>query len=350
MKMCRMECPYCGASIEADVENRKSVFCTYCGKQIKIENDPSNVTINQNINIKKNINQRVTNDAEILKEQNRHIENKWDMILTCVLLAIVFGITLFLYIRIHSNAAKETNVNVQEEKVDEADNKEILSDLQEEKDKSEDQSKNYEKEDIEESMSSSDQDRQQIQLADSGYTVETSGGYVIIYYAVKIKNPNKDFAVEFPTIRITARSADDTILKTYDQVLFFIDANETILYAGKVLYEGKLPNSVIFSVSNKDHNYIQHNGSKACQRQFDISNLSVNKGNRSRTFTGEITNNSNEDLNTAAVTVIFLRGNKMVGGATDYVDQLKSGATEPFEVDDSSSIQYDSYKVYGLPW
>ena len=45
MRMCRIEHPYCEVSIEADVDNRNSVFCTCCGKQIRIENDSSNINV-----------------------------------------------------------------------------------------------------------------------------------------------------------------------------------------------------------------------------------------------------------------------------------------------------------------
>lgn len=347
MKVCRMDCPYCGASIEADVENREIVYCTYCGKQIRIENDSSNITVNQNININQSINQRVTNDAEILKEQNRHRENRWVLIIVSIILLVFVGGISALFFRKDNSTTAESNTNVKEENV----KKEEPSVVQkEEKPQSDNQSTKNETTNHKESTSSSDQEKQQIELMDSGYTVETSRSYVVINYAVKIKNPNKEYAVEFPTIRITARSADGTILSTDEQVLSFMDADETILYAGRELYEGNKPNSVDISVSNPDYGFEHKDEKKASQAQFSISNVSVNKGSNDRAFTGEITNNSSEDLRSAAVIVIFKRGGKMIGGATDYADNLTSGATVPFEVSDSSSIEYDSYEVYGLPW
>lgn len=351
MKVCRMDCPYCGANIEADVENRKIVYCTYCGKQIRLESDSNNITINQNININQNVNQRVTNDAEILKEQNRHRENRWVLIIASVLLLIIVGGISTLFFRKNSSNTNETSANAQEQSEKTTEKKEETPVEKEEKAQTDNKSANSETANHEESTTSNDQDKQQIELLDSGYSIDTSGSYVVINYAVKIKNPNKDYAVEFPSIRITARAADGTILKTDERVLSFMDADEIILYAGETLYEGKKPNSVDISVSNPDYGFRPKDEKKASQAQFSISNVSVNKGSYDRTFTGEITNNSSEDLMSAAVIVIFKRGGKMIGGATSYVDTLKSGATIPFEVRDRrSSIEYDDYEIYGLPW
>ena len=77
MRISRIDCPYCGANIDIDNErvrekNIKIIHCTYCGKQIMVESDDT--TAKKNINITQNINHHVTNDAEIIKEQNRHSE------------------------------------------------------------------------------------------------------------------------------------------------------------------------------------------------------------------------------------------------------------------------------------
>ena len=43
LNMKTIEWPYCGASIEADIVGRDSVFCNYCGKQIAL-NDENSIT------------------------------------------------------------------------------------------------------------------------------------------------------------------------------------------------------------------------------------------------------------------------------------------------------------------
>ncbi len=361
MKVCRMDCPYCGASIEADVENRKIVYCTYCGKQIRIENDSSNITVNQNININQNINQRVTNDAEILKEQNRHRENRWVLIIASIILLILVGGISILFIRRNSNTTVETSTNVKDEIVEQAEKKEEIPTAQkedplvvqqEEKKEPENQPTSNEVVSQNDSTSSNDQDKQSIELVESGYSVTASNDseYVDIYYAVKILNPNKEYAVRYPKLRITARAADGTILTTDEQRIRLIEAGESIIFACNTLYEGKRADSVEISVSDEG-TYFQHNGSNlAYQKQLVVSNTSVNNASHKRTFTGEVKNNSDVDLDAVFIAVVFKNKGKMIGGEYGFIHKLKSGDTLPFEVTDWSDIEYDSYEVYGLQW
>ena len=86
------------------------------------------------------------------------------------------------------------------------------------------------------------------------------------------------------------------------------------------------------------------------QDELSISNTSENEGSYDKKYTGEITNNSTEDLDMAAVIVIFKDGEEIVGGETAYIDDLKSGTTLPFEVSVSNDIDYDSYEIYGMQW
>ena len=175
------------------------------------------------------------------------------------------------------------------------------------------------------------QDGQQIELADSGYSVVSNDGYVSVYYAVKIHNPNEEYAIEFPKIQITARSEDGKILKTDEQVLNSIAAN--------------------ISVSNGKDDYMHQSGSGVVrQDQLTVSNISENIGEYERTYTGEVTNNSTEDLSTVAIMVIYKNGDEMVGGDGTYVDDLNSGSTKPFEISEYSDLEYDSFEVYALQW
>ena len=75
METKKIDCPYCGANIDADIENRKMVYCTYCGRQILFENNSNDTNINKKISITQNVNHRVINDADILREKNRHKES-----------------------------------------------------------------------------------------------------------------------------------------------------------------------------------------------------------------------------------------------------------------------------------
>ena len=195
------------------------------------------------------------------------------------------------------------------------------------------------------------QDGQQIDLVKSGYKIRSSDSYNYVYYAVQIHNPNAEYAVEFPKITVTAKSADGKILTTEDQVINAIAADDVITYGSYVSYEGDVPDSVDISVNNGDDDYMHQEGSGVIrQDELSISNTSENEGSYDKKYTGEITNNSTEDLDMAAVIVIFKDGEEIVGGETAYIDDLKSGTTLPFEVSVSNDIDYDSYEIYGMQW
>ena len=195
------------------------------------------------------------------------------------------------------------------------------------------------------------QDGQQIELVESGYSLDSNDGYVSVYYAVKIHNPNEEYAIEFPKIQITAKSEDGKILKTEEQVLNSIAANDTIIYGNRVSYEGEEANSVEISVSNGKDDYMHQSGSGVIrQEQLAISNVSENVGEYETTYTGEVTNNSTEDLSTVAVIVIYKNGDEMIGGDATYVDDLSSGATKPFEISEYSNLEYESFEIYALQW
>ena len=195
------------------------------------------------------------------------------------------------------------------------------------------------------------QDGQQIELVESGYSVKSNDGNVSVYYAVKIHNPNEEYAVEFPKIQITARSEDGKILKTEEQVLNSIAANDTIVYGSSVIYEGEEADSVEISVSNGKDDYMHQSGSGVIhQEELVVSNVSENIGEYNRTYTGEVTNNSTEDLSMVAVIVIYKNGDEMIGGNATYVDDLSSGSTKPFEISEYSDLEYESFEIYALQW
>ena len=200
--------------------------------------------------------------------------------------------------------------------------------------------------------SGSAQDGQQVTLENGTYSWVTDEDSCTLYYAVKIHNPNEEYAVQFPKIQITARSEDNAILKTEEQTLLGIAANDTIVYANEIYYEGKAPASVDMSVGNEDRNYMHQEGSDIIrQADLAISNVNENVGEYETTYTGELTNNSTLDLDTASVILVFKKGEDMIGGICTYVDGLRSGETKPFEISSYGNLpEFDSYEVYAMQW
>lgn len=191
----------------------------------------------------------------------------------------------------------------------------------------------------------------EIELIDSGYTASESSGNTVILYAARISNQNTEYAIEFPKILITAKDAEGKILTTDKQVLMGIAAGDEYTYGSTLYYEGNAPTTVEISVENSTDDYIAQSSSGIIQSgDLSISNISENTGDTKR-FTGEVSNNSTIDLNNVAITVIYKLGDEIVGGDVTFVDDLKSGETQPFEQSVYPGMtDYDSYEIHAIQW
>lgn len=104
MKATMMKCPSCGGDLIVDTKDRTFFFCNYCGKKIHLDNEGMFLTINNNINIDKNENKHVTDEAAILraKVKDRVDRRECIMMIICfVLLLLPFAISM-----INSNVAR----------------------------------------------------------------------------------------------------------------------------------------------------------------------------------------------------------------------------------------------------
>lgn len=189
-----------------------------------------------------------------------------------------------------------------------------------------------------------------LRLVRSGWSCTKGKKYTNVFYAAEIENPNKDYAVAFSRIIVTIKDEEGKILKNEEQVLNCIAAGDNIIYGNSIPYEGKEPSNVEISVSNGDDYYIQDDSIYLKSSEFTFSNISENNGTY-KTFTGEITNNSNVNVSMAAISVIYKSGDDIIGGEVAYVDDLKAGETRAFEISASSDIEgYDSYEFYAIQW
>ena len=130
-----------------------------------------------------------------------------------------------------------------------------------------------------------------------------------------------------------------------------IAANDTIVYGSRVSYDGEDAASVDISVSNSSDDYMHQSGSDVIrQDQLAISNVSEYKEEHEKRYTGEVTNNSTEDLDVVAITVIHKIDGEIVGGGITFIDDLNSGYTKPFEISLFSNYEYESFEIYALQW
>ena len=89
MKVRKLNCPNCNGSLNMDIaKGTTSVFCSYCGQKVFLDDGKKEYTINKNININETVHKRYTNDAEVIKATNAEKENKRSWIAAIVIIAL----------------------------------------------------------------------------------------------------------------------------------------------------------------------------------------------------------------------------------------------------------------------
>ena len=97
MNMKTLKCPSCGASIDIDIQGRDSVFCSYCGQQIYLDDEKQESTYNKNVNVTKTVHKRYTDDADVIRAKTEAGEDKrWLITFAAIMgvFALMIGLLL----------------------------------------------------------------------------------------------------------------------------------------------------------------------------------------------------------------------------------------------------------------
>lgn len=207
-------------------------------------------------------------------------------------------------------------------------------------------------------FSASPQEYELIGIKSYGVYPLIRDGVVRIFYAVKIENTNKNLAVMYPHIETTVSAKDGSVIKVEDQVLSWIDADDSYWYADYFTYEydGTVPDRVDFRVWADYDDYVSPNGYNIIRSNELVTSDVARKGTGSNVYyTGKVTNNSQHDT-MARVTVIYLKKDqngveKPIGGDSTFVDDLKAGETRAFEIQPFSGIDsYSNASILAIQW
>ncbi len=96
MKLKKLSCPSCGANINMELEDRKTVFCPFCGNQFAIDRGETTSNIN--------FHARFTNDANVMKEIKEDRENerqakdrKMSLLFSFAMFVLMFSVSFGLF-------------------------------------------------------------------------------------------------------------------------------------------------------------------------------------------------------------------------------------------------------------
>ncbi len=190
-----------------------------------------------------------------------------------------------------------------------------------------------------------------LKLLDSGYSFHVGDDYGTVHYSVTIENPNKDVSVLSPSVKVTAKAANGSVLSTDETHLNYIAASDTVQYSNEIYWDGaEAPATVEFEVvTGKDFspNIADHIKSS----DIVFTNVSDRKSDYGSTITGEITNNSAIDSPCIMIIAAYYKDGKIVGGAYGFTEEIAAGKTTAFEIYGDDYVgQYDEVKLFGNDW
>ena len=128
-----------------------------------------------------------------------------------------------------------------------------------------------------------------------------------LYYAVVIHNPNADYAIDYPSFRITARDGDGILLGTEEQTLSIIYPEQDFCYAFQAFHVDETPTTVDIEIVSPKEENIRELGTlrRPDYTPMAVVNTAMRNGVVGKQIVGEVQNDNNYDYDTVVVTVFF---------------------------------------------
>lgn len=196
-----------------------------------------------------------------------------------------------------------------------------------------------------------------VEKAVEGLRIAESTWYVsngFVHYAVAIENASDDVVALFPTVTITGRAEDGSVLFSSEQVLNELYPGET-RYWGSMAGDGSsVPDSVEFSMSRPADGEVQ--AASGEPSRLRVSNVSTRRNQFSDVVvTGEVTLESLSAGSTASQVQVIAIGRDaqgaMVFGFEGYVSLPAEGDTVPFGVTSFDDVpEFETVEVYAYTW
>lgn len=191
-----------------------------------------------------------------------------------------------------------------------------------------------------------------LELVETGWSADESG---YVHYAFGLRNTSDSLCVRSPSIEITGRGEDGTVLFSATQVLMFSFPGETTYFGAQAGNgNGTVPATVDFTVLEpEDYNYEISSESAS----FKADNLSAaSDGYDGEIFSGEISVAKDsarvrEQSSMLAVSLVLRDdAGAIVYGYSTFVDWPSEGGSRPFSMDVIDPPAYDSFEVHVQPW
>lgn len=191
-----------------------------------------------------------------------------------------------------------------------------------------------------------------LELVETGWSADESG---YVHYAFGLRNTSDSVCIQLPSVEITGRGEDGSVLFSETLIMANAVAGETVYFGSEIGNgNGIVPATVDFTVLEPD-DYSYVNSSESAS--FKADNLSAAPdGYGGEIFSGEISvvkdsARVREQSSTLAASLVLRDdAGAIVYGYSTFVDWPSEGGSRPFSMDVFDPPAYDSFEVYAQPW
>lgn len=191
-----------------------------------------------------------------------------------------------------------------------------------------------------------------LELVETGWSADESG---YVHYAFGLRNTSDSVCIQLPSVEITGRGEDGSVLFSETLIMANAFAGETVYFGSEIGNgNGIVPATVDFTVLEPD-DYSYVNSSESAS--FKADNLSAAPdGYGGEIFSGEISvvkdsARVREQSSMLAVSLVLRDdAGAIVYGYSTFVDWPSEGGSRPFSMDVIDPPAYDSFEVYAQPW
>lgn len=191
-----------------------------------------------------------------------------------------------------------------------------------------------------------------LELVETGWSADESG---YVHYAFGLRNTSDSVCIQLPSVEITGRGEDGSVLFSETLIMANAFAGETVYFGSEIGNgNGIVPATVDFTVLEPDDYSYVHSSESA---SFKTDNLSAAPdGYGGEIFSGEISvvkdsARVREQSSMLAVSLVLRDdAGAIVYGYSTFVDWPSEGGSRPFSMDVFDPPAYDSFEVYAQPW
>ena len=191
-----------------------------------------------------------------------------------------------------------------------------------------------------------------LELVETGWSADESG---YVHYAFGLRNTSDSVCIQLPSVEITGRGEDGSVLFSETLIMANAFAGETVYFGSEIGNgNGIVPATVDFTVLEPDdYSYVSSSESAS----FRADNLSAaSDGYGGEIFSGEISvvkdsARVREQSSMLAVSLVLRDdAGAIVYGYSTFVDWPSEGGSRPFSMDVIDPPAYDSFEVHVQPW